>query len=216
MRYAYIPVIALLSVACTSTQSFPALSVNTFGEPVSPASAPQSPASAPAKAEEVYGPGVGESLLQVGGQLSRRSESQEGGETTDSTEVQVQAGVGYFVNEWLEAGGQVLATYDLSDDSDFGMLALAPYVNGNLKASQRVWLYAGPHAGLTYLSIKGTGFSESMVEFEYGVHGGARFWITPRSSLFGELRYSATSYEVNDAETDIDTVSVLFGFNVVF
>lgn len=160
-------------------------------------------------ASDKYGPEPGESLLQFGGALTSQSQTPGG----DSTSIALQGGIGWFQNEWLEIGGQVLGNLTLPDaGSDSVLVSVAPYLNGNYKLNERLWLYAGPHLGLAYLDFS----NDSAVAIEYGLHGGTRYWLDPRTSVFGELRYTHAQFDISPINIDSDTFQVLFGFSVVF
>lgn len=199
MRCAFAAIVSsmvLLGCATVNRPSFPMTSPPASGVVVQDASSK-------------YGPEPGESLLQFGGSLtSQKTDSGVGGAQTD-TNLSLQGGIGWFQSEWLEIGGQLLTDYA---DSGSTLISIAPYANGNYKLNQRVWLYAGPHLGLGYFDFA----NDSAVSLQYGLHGGGRYWVDPRTSVFGELRYTRGTFEINGIDIDSDTVQLLFGFSVVF
>lgn len=177
-----------------------------------PTAARSSEPTSPQAADGRYGPGVGESLVQLGGSLTRTSLDSGAGGSTDSTSLNLLGGVGYFQSDWLELGGQLIGNWNFNDGPDSTSVFLAPYANANYKVNNRVWLYAGPHIGLGYFNFGG----DSATDLEYGLQGGARYWLDPRTSLFGELRYTAASISLGGTDVDIDTTQLLFGFSLVF
>lgn len=195
-------VCVLPACATISTPSFRGTVAEPLGEPSVAAPAAQD-------ASGKYGPEPGESLLQFGGALtSQKTDAGVGGSTTDSS-LTLQGGIGWFQSEWLEIGGQLITDYS---DSGSTLISIAPYANGNHKLNERVWLYAGPHLGLGYFDFS----NDSAISLQYGLHGGARYWVDPRTSVFGELRYTRGTFEINGIDIDSDTVQLLFGFSVVF
>lgn len=170
------------------------------------------PVDAAAKQDQVasdkYGPEAGESLLQFGGAVTQQVQVPG----SDSTSILLQGGIGWFQSDWLEIGGQVLGNVSMQSGPDLALVSISPYVNGNYKLNERVWLYAGPHLGLAYLSFS----SDSATSIEYGLHGGTRYWLDPRTSVFGELRYTHSSFSIAGFDLDSDVTQLLFGFSVVF
>lgn len=202
MRHIATSGLLLLCVACST--------VGSGRDPL----APDFPVvtSRPQGADARYGPGVGESILQAGGALTRTSYD-AGGSSTDATTVNLLGGIGYFENEWLEIGGQVTGDWTIVDGpGDSTSVFLAPYANGNYKVNNRLWLYAGPHIGLGYFKTSG----DDATDIQYGLQGGARYWLDPRTSLFGELRYTAANIKLGGVDVDIDTTQFLVGFSLVF
>lgn len=193
-----VPSVLMTACAVTSEASYP-----TAGPAL-----PVESAAAPQDAAGKYGPEPGQSLLQFGGALTSQKTDGGGSSTTD-TSLSLQGGIGWFQSEWLELGGQLLTDYS---DSGSTLISIAPYANGNHKVNERVWLYAGPHLGLGYFDFS----NDSAVSLQYGLHGGARYWVDPRTSVFGELRYTHGTFEINSIDIDSDTVQLLFGFTVVF
>ncbi len=160
-------------------------------------------------ASDKYGPEAGESLLQFGGAVTRQAQVPGQG---DNTSILLQGGIGWFKNDWLEVGGQVLGNFSMQSGPDTALVSISPYVNGNYKLNPRLWLYAGPHLGLGYLNFA----SDSATSIEYGLHGGTRYWLDPRTSVFGELRYTHSSFSIAGFDLDSDVTQLLFGFSVVF
>lgn len=190
-----VPFVMLSACTVVTQPSFPA--------------APAAPQAADQQASGKYGPEPGESLLQFGGSLtSQKTDSGAGGSSTDSS-LSLQGGIGWFQSDWLELGGQLLTDYS---DGGSTLISIAPYANGNYKWKERVWLYAGPHLGLGYFDFA----NDSAVSIQYGLHGGTRYWVDPRTSVFGELRYTRGTFEINGIDIDSDTFQLLFGFTVVF
>lgn len=148
-----------------------------------------------------YGPVTGESLITFGGSLSSIDPDQGSSARTTTG----QAGFGYFISEEHEVGGQVLLID--SDGSGFEAqnYSIAPYYNYNYRQSSRTWFYGGPHMGLVYSSTKAGNFSDDDTSFSFGVHGGLRQWITPRTSYFLEPRFTTSS--------EFDDFTFLFGLN---
>jgi hypothetical protein len=173
-----------------------------------PVVVPSSVEPARQDADSKYGPEIGESILQLGGTIS--SQNQSPGDTTET--VSLLAGVGWFQSEWLEIGGQVIGNWSLSSSVDSTTVFIAPYANYNHRVDPRLWLYAGPHFGLGYFDFAG----DSASDLEYGLHGGARYWLQPRTNAFAELRWTAASVELRGVDVDFDTTQLLFGFSVVF
>jgi len=151
-----------------------------------------------------YGPLVGESLLTFGGSLSRSDP--DGGSDTDSLTGQV--GGGYFLDEHQEVGGQLLFALLDGDGFEANIYQVAPFYNYNFRQSSRTWYYAGPHIGLIFTDFEAGGVSDDDTSLSYGVHGGVRQWMTPRTSWFIEPRITQSS--------EIDDFSILFGLNVAF
>lgn len=165
--------------------------------------------TAPQDASGRYGPEPGESILQFGGALtSQTTDTGVGGSSTD-TNLTLQGGIGWFESDWLEIGGQLITNYS---DSGSTLISVAPYANANFRVDPRFWLYAGPHLGLGYFDFS----NDTAVSLQYGLHGGARYWVDPRTSVFSELRYTRGTFEINSIDIDTDTVQLLFGFSVVF
>jgi hypothetical protein len=210
MRFVQLVAVAVSCAACSTT---PTIHVRSAALPDGALAAEHALATpAPKQDPEAYGPGEGDSLLQLGGQISHESRSPGG----DSDTVLLQSGLGYFVTEMWEVGGQVLGNWTFTDGADFGVLSLAPYANANFRLQRNLWLYAGPHLGLGVFFIDAGAFDDTSVAVEYGLHGGARFWVTPRASLFGEMRYTRAEADFDAGDVDIDTTQLLFGFNLVF
>ncbi|MBL8747796.1 MAG: outer membrane beta-barrel protein [Planctomycetes bacterium] len=195
-----VPSVLMTACAVTSEASYP-----TAERTAVPAEAADPTQDAAGK----YGPEPGQSLLQFGGALtSQKTDAGAGGSSTD-TSLTLQGGIGWFQNEWLELGGQLLTNYS---DSGFTLISVAPYANYNHKVNERVWVYGGPHVGLAYLDFS----SDDAISLEFGVHGGTRYWVDPRTSVFGELRYTHAKFDLSPNEIDSDTFQLLFGFTVVF
>lgn len=191
-----VPFVMLSACAVVTQPSFPV--------------ATPAPRAQEQQASGKYGPEPGESLLQFGGSLT----SQNRVPGTDDTSLALQGGIGWFQSDWLEIGGQVLSDWSSGAGPDSILLSVSPYVNANYKLPQnpRVWLYAGPHLGLAYINFS----SDDAVTIEYGLHGGSRYWLDPRTSVFGELRYTHSSFDIASINIDSDTFQLLFGFTVVF
>ncbi len=151
-----------------------------------------------------YGPGEGESLLTFGGALSMIEPDE--GEDVDSLTGQV--GVGHFLDEHNEVGGQILVARADSDGFDTSFIALAPYYNYNWRQSSRTWYYAGPHIGLLFSEVDAGTVDEDDTSFSYGAHAGVRQWLTPSTSWFVEPRLTQSS--------EVDDFTILFGLNVTF
>ena len=116
---------------------------------------------------------------------------------------------------WASSMGALLAAEWLprqAPDRFHGAVFVAPYANANFRANSRLWFYVGPHVGLGYFELVG----DSATDLEFGLHGGARYWVAPRTSFFGELRYTVATVELSGIDIDIDTTQLLFGFCFVF
>jgi hypothetical protein len=211
LRLVFASALLLLS-GCTSflgngRDPLAADSVKPFVAAESPAVRSEA-AAKPQDADGKYGPEVGESILQFAGSIS--SQSADPGPTTDT--LSLLAGIGWFQSEWLEIGGQVVGNWFLTSGADVANVFIAPYANYNHRVNNRFWLYGGPHLGLGYFKIPG----DSATDVEWGLHGGARYWLEPRTSAFAELRYTAASVELAGTDIDFDTIQLLLGFSVVF
>ena len=194
-------------LAVVSSMLFGACTVVT--SPKNPVVLPPAESSPSQEANVKYGPEPGDSLLQVGGALTAQTTDTGVGGSQTTTSIVMQGGIGWFQSEWLEIGGQVIANYN---DSGATLISIAPYANANFVVDPRVWLYAGPHIGLAYMDQPG-GDATSIA---YGVHGGSRYWLTPRASLFGEMRYTLSEFEISSVDIDTDTFEILFGLAIVF
>ncbi|MFT5286885.1 MAG: hypothetical protein ACI8TQ_003060 [Planctomycetota bacterium] len=148
-----------------------------------------------------FGPLPGESILTVAGSIS--SQEPDVGDTTDT--VIAQVGIGHFLDEVREVGGQILIANSSSGNFESEVLGLLPYFNWNFRQSEQTWFYAGPHAGLIEVTFSGGGFNESETELSYGVHGGMRQWVTSRSAFYIEPRITKSS--------KLDDFTILFGIN---
>jgi hypothetical protein len=139
-----------------------------------------------------YGTQEGEGILSFASQITK----------TDHTSVVASGGYGIFLTDVHEVGGQLT----LFDSSGFSLKILSAYYNYNHRFSARTWGYAGPHLGLSMVEISGAS-DENGISF--GAHAGARQWVTPRTSLFVEQRFTSISGSDNE-------ISLLIGFNVSF
>jgi len=148
-------------------------------------------AAPPQGDSDVFGPRKGSSILTVSGDISIDK---------NETRVSLQGGLGYFLTPEIEVGGQVFVSS--GDSSD--LFSLNPYGNYNVQVDPRFWVYGGPHLGLGVFNQGGSSDTSAQI----GLHGGGRYWIRPRTSLFGELRYT-------HADT-LDLTQILIGFSYVF
>jgi hypothetical protein len=148
-----------------------------------------------------YGPVSGESIITFGGSLSKL-DPDSGGDITTSTN---QAGFGYFLTDEHEVGGQLLLFRLEGSGFEAESSQFAPYYNFNYRQSSRTWFYFGPHLGVVRTETRGTNFKDDDTSASFGVHGGIRQWLTPRTSYFFEPRYTTSS--------DFDEFAFLFGLN---
>jgi len=182
------PEAALATEPATSPATSPALATATATEPQA----------------DKYGPGTGESLVSLGLQLSS---SKAGGSTSKS--IAAQIGGGYFLTEEHEVGGHILWNYINPDEgSSAAIFFLAPYYNYNYRANPRLWYYGGPHLGLSHVAAGGSS-SNSLAA---GLHAGARYWLSPTTSVYVEPRY--THYRQFGSNTD--DLTLLIGLSVTF
>jgi hypothetical protein len=147
-----------------------------------------------------YGAIKGESVLSFGASLSEVEADTSGFEDSDSESL--QAGIGYFLTNEHEFGGQFLYDSSKSLDSRLTNRGLYPYYNYNFKLSERTWLHIGPHFGIA--EMKGAGSKES--DFSYGAQAGIRQWVTPRVAVFFERR--------NTYSEENEHFFFLFGVNI--
>lgn len=99
----------------------------------------------------------------------------------------------------LEAGGHA------------GEFFLGPLYNYNWYPAERTGLYFGVRAGAAYEDVTGLGDD---THFAWGAQLGLRQWITPRTALAIEPRW--TRYEIDRAgTTERDRFDLLIGLNLV-
>lgn len=101
--------------------------------------------------------------------------------------------------EAIEAGGHA------------GELFLGPLYNYNWYPAERTALYLGLRAGAAYEDVTGSGDDTN---FAWGAQAGLRQWLTPRTALTLEPRW--TRYEIDGSTaTERDRFDVLIGLNLV-
>ena len=149
-----------------------------------------------------YGPSGGEQELSLSAALSRMDPDYEGAEA--STNLTVLAVAGFHLSDNHEVGGQVLGMWSKpgGDSHDTVATGLLPYYRFNIRTSELMWIYFGPHAGLYSWDSGG----ESDSSLSYGGHTGVKFWMTPSTSFFVEPRF--TLYE------DVTLAQLLVGLTV--
>ena len=153
--------------------------------------APPEPQQGPQTAR--YGTSKGESLISFSQQIV----------FAESTSVITQAGYGVFLTDEHEVGGQL----DIFDVEGFSIYNIGGYYNYNHRMSPRLWVYGGPHLGVSRIEAPAPIGDDTGISF--GAHVGARFWLSPRTAAFIEQSY--TNVPVGD-----DPIAFLIGFNVAF
>lgn len=99
----------------------------------------------------------------------------------------------------IEAGGHA------------GELFLGPLYNYNWYPAERTALYVGLRAGAAYEDVTGAGDD---THFAWGAQAGLRQWLTPRTALSIEPRW--TRYEIDQgAAGERDRFDLLVGLNLV-
>ena len=171
-------------------------------------------AAAPMPRQGQYGPVKGDSLVSAALSFSSRSDKPDGGSSITTDALTVQGAVGYFLTSAWEAGVQLLGSFIMPDSgSDTTFFTAEPYVNYNIPTSNnRVWIYFGPHLGLFVIDAGGS----SAESFSIGAHGGGRFWLDATTAVFGELRYTYSTYDFGGPDIESNDVILLFGFSLAF
>jgi hypothetical protein len=114
---------------------------------------------------------------------------------------------GYFLDEHHEVGGAItLIRFDF-DGGDATIWDLSPYYNYNVALQPRLWAYGGAHLGLTMVDASGA----DDTAIAYGLHAGARYWVTPRAAFYAEPGFTLTEIE----NEDVTDIYILFGFTVL-
>lgn len=99
----------------------------------------------------------------------------------------------------------------LEEGGHAGEVFLGPLYNFNWYPGERTALYLGLRAGAAYQDISGLGDDTHLA---WGAQVGLRQWITPRTALAIEPRW--TRYEIDHAgTTERDRFDLLIGLNLV-
>ena len=164
--------------------------------------------SALAAQEEAYGPDESDFLLGMNAAY-RYSKADAVNSSSDETELfQARFGVGYFSSRKHEFGLELVPDFVRTEaGGDTFSITLGPYYNYNHWTSPRTTLYAGPHAGLTYVDATGISGDSSL---SYGVHGGLRYWTSPSVSINVEPRLTFADQE-DDFGGDTTSLDLLLG-----
>lgn len=164
-----------------------------------------------------YGPSEGDVSVSVGGTVSSTTTDPDsgGGGSTTTNRYDGQLGVGLLVNDWFEVGGQLVGgVLDPEGGQEVVNLGAFPYVRGNLRVGQQLWLYLGPHAG--YLYFDGAGI-DGEGALSVGGHGGAKLWFAPNAALFIEPRYTYTTLDnVGGVDLNVHEIQAIVGLSISF
>lgn len=150
-------------------------------------------------AGERFGPETGDSELNAAASLSS-TDTEVGSSTSTTDTLTGQFGIGYYVDEQLEVGGQVILAKLEADGFEATSTALLPYVRWNFRSNERSWFYAGAHAGYQSQESSGSGFSSDDSAVSYGIHGGFKSYLSPRTAVFVEPRFTITNFDDFDTE----------------
>src|SRR5687767_676048 len=156
-------------------------------------------------AQGMYGPTEGQNLLAFGGSISTTEI-----DSFDFTTITLQASFSHFLTDIHEVGGQLNQNYlspDQGDDTVF--TSLTGFYNYNFphNAGSRTRFYAGPHLGI----LKADAGGEDDTNLAIGIHGGVRHWLTERSAVFAEPRFTLSEFD----NEDVETAEVIFGYTMV-
>ena len=155
--------------------------------------------SAAAQAPEHYGPKKGQHLAFAAGTISTFTV-----DSFSTTLISGQVGIGRFLTDIHEVGAVLATTFAHPEDGDNAYShSLSAYYNYNWRYDSRLWFYAGPHLGVNRFEAQDDGDWSLTI----GAHGGARYWLSPRTAVFAEPRLTSGS--------DISIREVVFGVTVV-
>jgi hypothetical protein len=171
-------------------------------------SACSSLAPAPQSEDARYGPSAGESSLSFSGNLSKQSVEIDGGGGADVDLLTLQLGVGKFLSDTREWGGQISVLQADADGETLSTLGITPYYRINVRTNDTTWFYYGLQGGLAQAEFG----DDSESSFSYGIHGGYKSWIRPDVAVFVEPQFNKTSFDA----ADVDEFRILFGLTVVF
>jgi hypothetical protein len=155
----------------------------------------------------MHGPLGGESLLGL--DLAYTHADQD---DIESESFVVGAALSRFLARQHQLGLELRSRYGaLEEGGHAGELFLGPLYNYNWYPAERTALYLGVRAGAAYQDVTGLGDD---THFAWGAQAGLRQWITPRTALAIEPRW--TRYEIDHAgTTERDRFDLLIGLNLV-
>ena len=158
--------------------------------------------------EEAYGPDESDFLLGLNASY-RYSKADAVNSSSDETELfQARIGLGYFASRKHEFGLEFVPDFVRTEaGGDTFAFTLGPFYNFNHWSSPRTTLYAGPHAGLTYLDASGISGDTAL---SWGVHGGMRYWTSPNVSINLEPRLTFAEQD-DDFGGDTTSLDLLLG-----
>lgn len=153
------------------------------------------------------GPLGGESLLGL--DLAYTHQEQDG---LESEVFVVGAALSRFLARPHQLGIELRSRYGaIEQGGHAGELFLGPLYNYNWYPAERTALYLGVRAGAAYQDVTGLGDDTHLA---WGAQAGLRQWITPRTALAIEPRW--TRYEIDHAGTsERDRFDLLVGLNLV-
>lgn len=188
--------------------------------------APQRAAPIPAGGSDSrYGPSrqsliydVNVSLLQdtIQPPVSAPGTASEG---TNST-IYFNPNLGYMLTDNVEIGAGVAGTYRAQDIGD-DLYSLTARVYGNYihRATNRLWLQAGPELGVQFTDAGPYDFSGNV----YGLQGGVRYWVGPNVAMSTMLSWrhlpdqESVDPFTNQTNTfDSNVLALTLGFSVSF
>jgi len=195
------------------------------------------PARAP-QAGDLYGPAAGQSEFTFGGSVGEGTSTLNlaeatGGLIQDSettiTSYDAQIGLGYYLTDNHEVGGQAVinlieqeTSFEIpgigtfGGDQKTGDYGFYPYYRYNFRPNNRMQYYVGAHAGIQQVE---TPF-DSSAAFSYGAHVGFKSWLTPSLSFFVEPRLTLTNVTLDlqgdEVEQDITDIRTLFGLTFTY
>lgn len=153
------------------------------------------------------GPLAGESLLGL--DLAYSHEEQGG---LESEAFVLGAAYSRFLARPHQLGLELRSRYEaIEAGGHAGELFLGPLYNYNWYPAERTAIYLGVRAGAVYEDVTGAGDD---THFAWGAQVGLRQWLTPRTALSIEPRW--TRYEIDQGgATERDRFDVLIGLNLV-
>ncbi len=136
----------------------------------------------------------------------------ENGDSIDINKYLVTLNIGYFITDMFEVGPEIYYSQEEIEDSEMTKWAFVIKGNAHFSTGTQVIPYAGLRAGMSSIDFDG----EDDTTFTYGAQLGLDYFIAQNVSVNPELRYTRTTYKINDVDWDSDDISLVIGFGIHF
>jgi opacity protein-like surface antigen len=156
--------------------------------------------------EEVFGPDESDYLIGFDASYRYSRADAVSGSSDETETLLARVEFGWFYTRRHEIGIELVPEFVRTEaGGDTTFVTFGPYYNYNHWATPRTTLYGGPHAGLTYVDASGL---DSDTAFSWGLHVGARYWISPNVSVNLEPRYTVADQddEFGGETTNLDVL----------